>query len=110
MVLTKEGNTTIVSPEEKTFSGFKDALTASYSTLKNDHIIVALFSFEALTIPEVLEFLQVSNSHRAAKKSFVLVTKKIGYQDVPETLCVVPSIQEAKDLIEMEEIERDLDL
>ena len=28
----------------------------------------------------------------------------------PESICLVPTIQEAKDLIEMEEIERDLGL
>ena len=38
----------------------------------------------------------------------MLVTNAIGYEDAPENLSVVPSFQEAKDVIEMEEIERDL--
>jgi len=38
------------------------------------------------------------------------VTNKVSYDDVPEEMCVVPTIQEANDLIEMEEIERDLEL
>ena len=57
-----------------------------------------------------MEFLQISNEHRRKRKSFVLVTNKVPYADVPEEICVVPTVQEAHDIIEMEEIERDLDL
>jgi len=32
----------------------------------------------------------------------------LSYDEVPEEISVVPTLQEAKDLIEMEEIERDL--
>lgn len=37
------------------------------------------------------------------------MTDKISFDAVPDTLEVVPTLQEAFDLIEMEEIERDLD-
>ena len=68
------------------------------------------FSFKNLTKNDVLEFYQLSNMHRALKKSFVLVTDKVSYEEVPDAIHVVPTLQEAKDIIEMEEIERDLDL
>ena len=54
--------------------------------------------------------MELSNKHRGARKSFVLVTDKVTYEDVPEEINLVPTIQEAKDIIEMEEIERDLEL
>ena len=63
-----------------------------------------------LSSGDILEFLPISNKHRDTKKSFVLVTDKVSFDEVPEELSVVPTIQEAKDIIEMEEIERDLDL
>ena len=85
-------------------------LTASYPKIKNDHIIVNLFSFAKLTANDVLEFLQISNAHRSLRKSFVLVTDKVTFDEIPEEICLVPTIQEAKDIIEMEEIERDLEL
>ncbi|WP_298481243.1 ribonuclease Z [uncultured Maribacter sp.] len=110
MILTKEGNTTIVFQENITLTVFLDNLNATYSKINKDNIVVNLFSFDALTANDILEFMQLSNTHRAAKKSFVLVTTKVSYDDTPEELCVVPTIQEAKDIIEMEEIERDLDL
>jgi hypothetical protein len=81
-----------------------------YPKIKNDHIIVNLFSFSKLTSNDVLEFLELSDVHRKTKKSFVLVTEKVSYDEVPDKIVVVPTIQEAKDIIEMEEIERDLEL
>jgi hypothetical protein len=42
------------------------------------------------------------------KKSFIIVISDLDYNAVPDTLTVVPSILEAHDIIEMEEIERDL--
>ena len=40
----------------------------------------------------------------------MLVTDKVSYDKIPDAICVVPTIQEARDIIEMEEIERDLGL
>ncbi|WP_394749706.1 ribonuclease Z [Spongiimicrobium salis] len=108
MIFTKESTTTTVFQEDTSIQNFLENLNNAYSKLKNDHIIVNLFSFSKLTAGDILEFLQLSNAHRNANKSFVIVTDKVTYDEVPEEICVVPTIQEAKDIIEMEEIERDL--
>jgi hypothetical protein len=110
MIFDKEDTTTIVFQENISIQEFLANLNKRYPTIKNDNIIVNLFSFSKLTSGDILEFLPLSNNHRETKKSFVLVTDKVTFDEVPEELCVVPTIQEAKDIIEMEEIERDLDL
>ncbi len=111
MIFEKDGNTTIVYQENISLAKICRKLKVRpIEKIKNDHIIVNLFSFTKLTCDEVLEFLQLSNTHRRAKKSFVLVTDKVTYDEVPEEICLVPTIQEARDIIEMEEIERDLEL
>ncbi len=110
MIFDKDGNTTIVFQENISLVKFLENLKTSYPKIKDDHIIVNLFSFTKLTANEVLEFLQLSRAHRSENKSFVLVTDKVTYDEVPEEICLVPSIQEARDIIEMEEIERDLEL
>ena len=110
MILDKEGNVTTVLQENISLNKFLSNLRDIYPKIKNDHIIVNLFSFSKLTSNDVLEFLELSNAHRKTKKSFVLVTEKVSYDEVPDKIVVVPTIQEAKDIIEMEEIERDLDL
>lgn len=83
-------------------------LNKAYPKLKHDNIVVNLFSFNTLEIGDLLEFLDMSNTHKGAGRSFVLVTDKLNYDEIPEEISVVPTLQEAKDLIEMEEIERDL--
>ena len=110
MIFDKEGNTTTVLQENISLTGFVANLKKAYKRIRKDHIIVNLFSFKKLEMGDILEFLELSNTHRGANKSFVLVTDKISYEDVPDEICVVPSMQEARDIIEMEEIERDLGL
>jgi len=109
MIFDKEGTTTIIFQENISIQEFLENLDKAYAKVSNDNIIVNLFSFSKLTAGDILEFLPISNTHRDTKKSFVLVTNKVSIDDVPEEICVVPTIQEAKDIIEMEEIERDLD-
>lgn len=110
MVFDKEGTTTIVFQENISIIVFLDNLSKAYPTIKNDNLIINLFSFSELSANDVLEFLQISNQHKGSSKSFVLVTDKVAYNEVPEEICLVPTIQEANDIIEMEEIERDLGL
>jgi hypothetical protein len=50
----------------------------------------------------------LSKIHKKAKKSFVIVTSDFDHNAVQDKLTVVRSLLEAHDIIEMEEIERDL--
>ncbi len=109
MIFDKQGNTTVITQETVSLVTFVARLQKAYPKLKTENLILNLFSLEGLTANDLLEFLQLSNTHRGAKHSFVIVTDKVSYDDVPEELMVVPSLQEAHDVIEMEEIERDLD-
>ncbi|MEM9362325.1 MAG: ribonuclease Z [Bacteroidota bacterium] len=108
MIFDKEGTTTIVFQEKITITTFLENLNKSYSKLEHDNIIVNLFSFQNLTSGDILEFLQLSQKHKQGGKSFVLVSNKISFDELPANITVVPTLQEAKDIIEMEEIERDL--
>ena len=82
MILDKEGNVTTVLQENISLSKFLANLKDMYPKIKNDHIIVNLFSFSKLTSNDVLEFLELSDAHRKTKKSFVLVTGKVSYDEV----------------------------
>ncbi|WP_339611454.1 ribonuclease Z, partial [uncultured Planktosalinus sp.] len=75
---------------------------------KNDNVVVDLLKYNQLSLPELLNFLIVSNKHRANKKSFVIINEAIDPDVIPEELIVVPTLQEAEDVVELEEIERDL--
>ena len=53
-------------------------------------------------------FSELSKKHIQSKKSFVLVLQNIDFNKIPTSLLVVPSLLEAQDIIQMDEIERDL--
>lgn len=72
------------------------------------NLIVDLDKYKTLELPQLLEFLKLSNYHRSTKHSFVIVNNAVDIDDVPLEMTVVPTLQEAFDIVEMEEIERDL--
>jgi hypothetical protein len=108
MIFDKDGNISIITQEKVSIVELVKKLDVIYSRFKNDNIIINLTSLKMLTTQDVIEFLDLSNKHRKAKQSFVIVTDKIKLEDIPDELIIVPSMQEAYDIIEMEEIERDL--
>lgn len=108
MIIDKVDNAVIISQEKVVIKTFVANIKDRYNELQNENIIVNLFSFNSLQANDILEFLTLSDAHKGGGKSFVLVTDKVVYDDVPDAIDVVPTLQEAHDLIEMEEIERDL--
>lgn len=72
------------------------------------NLIVDLDKYNALELPQLLEFLKLSNYQRSSKHSFVIVNNAVDIDEVPSEMTVVPTLQEAFDIVEMEEIERDL--
>ena len=108
MIIDKDGNTTIITQEKSSIIALVKKLTESYESFKHNNIIVNLTTLDEVTLPEIVEFLQISNTHRKAKHSFVIVTNKANLDEMPDEIVVVPTTQEAYDIIEMEEMERDL--
>lgn len=108
MIFTKEGTTIIVSEENVSLPVFLENLNKEYPKIKNNHIVINLSNSTGVTVDGVIAFLEISKIHRNTKKSFILVTNTVSYDDVPEELIIAPTLGEAKDIIEMEEIERDL--
>lgn len=108
MTKTKKDNYCIVTDDKNDVKGFANYLTnVAYDELKNQHIVVNLLKYGKLTLEELLLFLKLSNTHRKAKKSFVIVNDTITIDQVPDELAVVPTLREAADFIQMEDLERD---
>lgn len=109
MIFSRTGNITVITQERATIIELVANIDQKYDQIKNDNIIVNLFSVKDIQENSINDFLLVSNKHKSAKKSFVIVTDKVAIDDAPEELSIVPTLQEAHDIIEMEDIERDLD-
>jgi len=108
MILDKQENILIITQESSDTVELVKKINARYEEIQHDNIIVNLFSFNNLKKIDLAEFLQLSKKQRAAKHSFVIVTNKISTDELPKDIMTVPTLQEAFDIIEMEEIERDL--
>ena len=108
MIFDQRGNITIITQEKVTTIELVKKLQILYPKFKNNNVIVNLTTLNTISLEEIVEFLQISNIHRAAKHSFVIVTNKVDFDDMPDEIVVVPTLQEAYDIIEMEEMERDL--
>ena len=108
MIFDKDGNISIITQEKASIVELVKKLQIIYSRFKNDNIIINLTTLKPLSVEDLIEFLQISNQHRKAKQSFLIVTDKIHNDHTPDELIIVQTLQEAYDIIEMEEIERDL--
>lgn len=108
MIFSREENTVLLTQERASIPQLVSKIEESYDKIKNDNVIINLSSLGDIPDGGVDEFLQVSKRHRKTKKSFVIVTSKVNLERISDEITVVPTLQEAYDLIEMEEIERDL--
>ncbi len=75
---------------------------------EKDNVVINLLEYNKLDLTQLLLFLKLSTYHRSTKHSFVIVNDAVNPDDVPMEMIVVPTLQEAGDIVEMEEIERDL--
>lgn len=110
MILSQDGNISIITQEKATIVELVKKMEVLYPKFKNNNIIVNLTSIGDIKNKDVIEFLQLSNKHRNSNHSFVIVSHKINMDDSLDDLIIVPTTQEAYDIIEMEDMERDLGL
>lgn len=108
MLIDRDGNITIIAQEKASVKTLVNNIEVGYHKYKDYHLIVRLSSLEKILLEDIIEFLRLSNNHRSDKKSFVIVSDQVDLDQMPYELVVVPTLQEAYDIIEMEEIERDL--
>lgn len=111
MILSQDGNISIITQEKATIIELVKKIEALYPKFENNSVIVNLSSLGTINVEEIVEFLQVSNIHRNSNQSFVIVSNQVDLDDdAIEELIIVPTLQEAYDIIEMEDMERDLGL
>jgi hypothetical protein len=109
MKTTKKENYLIVEDDKNDVAGFSNYLeNHAYQQIKDRNVVVDILKYGELSLEELLSFLPLSNKHRAAEHSFVIVNDTINIDQVPEELMVVPTLLEAGDVIQMEDIQRDL--
>ena len=108
MKVERKGHTTIIRNTQYDTPEFYQKLNNEYNSYKSQNLIIDLSFDKAIKMADIKLFLEMTKSQSKEKKSLVLVSDAVDFNDVPAKLTVVPTTQEAHDIIEMEEIERDL--
>lgn len=108
MRIEKKDTYTLLTTEENSFENFFANFNSEYGSIEDSHLII-LFSEDINTkIEDLLLLLNISSAHKQRKLSFICVANDIEIDTIPEELNVVPTLEEAEDVLEMDEIERDL--
>ena len=108
MKVKTKGNTTIIKSDEAV-ALFLEKITKQHNSYKDTNLILDISERDNLTNKDILLFGELSTLHKKGKKSFVLVMhKNFDFNNATDKIMIVPTLQEAHDIIEMEEIERDL--
>jgi len=108
MKVDQKGHTVCIKDTKGDLVSFLMKVTHEYKTFQKHNIIIDLRLHSNLSIKEISTFKPLSKMHRKGKKSFIIATSDLDHNAIPDKLAVVRSMQEAHDIIEMEEIERDL--
>lgn len=108
MKTEKKESYNLITPTSDSFAVFKDNFETQKERFVNENVVISfLDSFQPNT-DEINSFLAIASDKKQHGTSFVLVIKNISIDDFPEELNIVPTIIEAEDVIEMENIEREL--
>ena len=104
MKVSKNENYTIVTVDETTFYEFQE----KFDDLKSNHLLIEVSGNLNINTEKISLFLNIASAFKAIGMSFVVIKSGIDIDDFPENLNIVPTLQEAEDILEMEAIERDL--
>ena len=106
MEIKKNEKYTFISVNKDTFSEF----TQNIDDLKSNHLVVEISENINISKEEISLFLKISTDFNTIGTSFVIIKSRFNSDDFPEIVNIVPTLQEAEDILEMEAIERDLGL
>jgi|SRR5690606_7544428 len=109
MKVKNQGGTTIIKDTQGDIKALSLKIEEQYGSFSGVNLIVDVSTSKDLSNSDVSFFSKLASKHTKSKKSFVLVvTPEFDFNEVTDDVMVVPTLQEAHDIIEMEEIERDL--
>lgn len=105
---TKIENGIRLTPKHESIKEFLVNFTKRYSEFKAQHLVIDFSEKINTPIQDLLLLLNVSTIHRENGTSFVIICKGIDIDEIPDEMNVVPTFEEAVDILEMDAIERDL--
>ena len=108
MKFETKDTTVIVDQNKQISSEFFKSFDLNYPNFHSNNIILIVDETQNSEPDFVNTVFKLTKSHQLHKKTFVVVAPKWSQSDISEDIVCVPTLQEALDLIEMDEMQRDL--
>lgn len=93
---------------EKSFLDFFKSFKDSLNQYVDHNMILDCTDFD-ITNEELMQFTPISENKMEHGTSFVIIKSGVSIDEFPDELIIVPTLQEAEDLIDMDEMTRNLD-
>lgn len=108
MKIENKENYILISSDENSFSDFYKSFLKKEKEFENKHVILQ-FSGKINRNKEKFSLLLIyAKKKKENGRSFVIISTSVNMDDFPEYFNIVPTLQEAKDILEMESLEREL--
>lgn len=108
MNITKKENYIIIEDQSTDVATFATQLSRSHSEFEESNVVIDVLDKGNLEAKDLLVFLEISDLHRNNKRSFVIASNPLSVDTLPEDLIIAPTLREAEDIVNMEELEREL--
>jgi len=108
MQIEKKSNYRLLTSNTNSFIDFYNKFVSIEKETKKENIIIKISETINTTKEDLSLFLSVAKSKKENGTSFVIISRSVNVDDFPDTFNIVPTIEEAEDIIEMEAIEREL--
>ena len=108
MLIERKKTFILLTGDENTFSDFFDTFLKNQKEIENENIVVQISETIKATTEDFFSFINIAEQKKQNGTSFVLINSLLNISDFPDYLNIVPTFQEAEDIIEMEIIEREL--
>ena len=105
MTIEQDNSTAIITQEKTILSEFSKKFAVLHERFKEGNVILQLNDVNNSSMDVLVS---LSKVHRELNHSFVVVSTQLNQDDFEDDFTTVPTLQEAHDYIEMEQMERDL--
>ena len=108
MQIKEATNYTLISSDEDSFKEFQKSVFKKINDFDKNHLILQISEELSIDKKDFLLFLKIAEQKKENGTSFVVLNSSVNADDFAENLNIVPTLQEAEDILEMETIEREL--
>jgi hypothetical protein len=108
MLIEKKENYILINTDENLFSEFYNSFLKKEQGFEKENLILQISNNINATKEDFLLLLSIAEQKKENGTSFVLVCNTINIDNYPESFNIVPTLLEARDIIEMEAMEREL--